>query len=528
MHVLAIDIGNYSVKYISSFVEKRKVTHTEMSEIIVLDYMVDHSHLSELDAQAQILKEIIDTVARPDTRIIYQSINEQVSTRYLTLPVKSKKKADLMLPFQLEEDIPFALNEIHFAHKMESAKTQSFAHVSIVKRDDFETFYKSVNDLHCLPNILTSEASVIENFFHLNPIAGPSCVLDIGHKTTKAYFFYNSRLIVSHISYMGGKDITEMISQTYKIDPDEAVFYKHQNAFVLTTTQYEEVDQAQREFAEAMDKTFQTLLTDFARWRVGLKVNFNLVLQNIFITGGTSNIKNLSNYFAEKWNTKVVLLETFDKVEAHKIDLNPKNKSKYALVNMMAYGMKKKNRFINFLTGKYAQASSTEIPLHSFAFIGVRVAAVCLVFVVSLFVERYFISNHIKFVNTKLNTVIKNDAFNINARLRRGIVNQPKPVMTALTKKHKTVRQEISVMQSAIQIKALSPLVTLTQIAATSKVTLVEFSSNDMRDITAKFIAEDEDQLTSLKDILERSPLNNVEVQINTAQKLLHLTATEI
>jgi hypothetical protein len=29
--------------------------------------------------------------------------------------------------------------------------------------------------------------------------AGPFCVLDIGHRTTKAYFFYNGRLIATHV-----------------------------------------------------------------------------------------------------------------------------------------------------------------------------------------------------------------------------------------------------------------------------------------------------------------------------------------
>ena len=97
MHVLAIDVGSYSVKYISSFVEKRRVNHVEMSEIILRDYMNDHPDLITLDAQATIVQEIIDSTARPDTRVIFQVDNEMLTTRFLTLPVKSKKKAELML-----------------------------------------------------------------------------------------------------------------------------------------------------------------------------------------------------------------------------------------------------------------------------------------------------------------------------------------------------------------------------------------------------------------------------------------------
>ena len=211
-----------------------------------------------------------------------------------------------MLPFQLEEDIPFALSEIHYAYRMEPAKTQHFALVGLVRETTFETYYNTYKEKNALPNILTSEASSVENYFNQNAIAGPFCVLDIGHKTTKAYFFYNSRLIVTHVSYTGGSEINEMIAQTYKIDSDEAIFYKHQNAFLLTSNQFDEVDQAQRDFATAMDKTLAPLVADFSRWKIGLKVNYGLSLQHIFITGGTSNIKNITNYLTEKWATKVV------------------------------------------------------------------------------------------------------------------------------------------------------------------------------------------------------------------------------
>lgn len=527
MHVLAIDVGSYSVKYVSSFVDKRRVNHLDMSEIVIRDYLEDHPGMPEAEAKTLIVKDIIDTNARPDSRILYQVDNELLTTRFLTLPVKSKKKAELMLPFQLEEDIPFALSEIHFAYRLEALKNQHIALVGLLRENNFESFYNFQKDKEALPNILTTEASAVENYFNQNPVAGPFCVLDIGHKTSKAYFFYNSRLIVTHVSYMGGQDINEMIAQTYKIEPDEAVIYKHQNAFLLTSSQFQEVDDAQREFATAMDKTFSTLVSDFARWKIGFKVNYGLSLQHVFIMGGTSNIKNITNYLTEKWDTKVVLLETFDKVEGEKIDLNPKNKSKYALVNMLSQGMKRKNRFLNLLTGKFAQASAAEIPLHSFAFLGVRVTAVAVMVMLSLMAERFFIESEISKTNTKLSSVTKNDVLSLNGRLRRAMIANPKPVYDSLVKRQRGVRQEISTIQSAMQIKALSPLVVISTLAASSQATLTEFSSNDMGEIKAIFTAETADELNNLKAQFERSPLNDVSVEIDTKKLELKLTALD-
>lgn len=527
MHVLAIDVGSYSVKYVSSFVDKRKISHVDMSEIIVRDFLADHSELTLEEAHAQIIQEIIDSVARPDTKIIYQVDNQMMTTRFLTLPVKSKKKADLMLPFQLEEDIPFALSEIHYAYRMEAQKTQHTALVELVRENVFEPYYDLLRNKNILPNILSTESSAVENFFNQNPMAGPFCVLDIGHRTTKAYFFYNSRLLMTHVSYVGGQHINEMIAETYKIDPDEAIFYKHQNAFLLTNSQYAEVEPSQGDFARSMDRVLSPLITDFARWKVGFKVNFGLAVQHVFVCGGTSNIKNIANYLTEKWDTKVTLLESFDKVEGEKVDLNPKNKSKFALANMMAIGFRRKNRFINLLSGQFAQASTSEVPIYSFSFIGVRVATAAIILAVSFFAERFFIERDIAATNAKIASLMKHDDLLINNRLRRSVQANPKPVYDTLVKKQRSVRQEISTLQSAIEIKALAPLVSVSQIAASAQgATMVEFKSNDVGEITAVFTSETLDELNNLKAAFERSTLNDLTAQIDQTKLQLTVTAS--
>lgn len=525
MHVLAIDVGSYSVKYISSFVDKRKVSHVEMSEVIVHDYLTDREGMTFLEAQIRIVQEIIGSVARPDTRILFQADHEIMTTRFLTLPVKSKKKADLMLPFQLEEDIPFALSEIHYSYRMEAQKSQHVALVELAKEESFEEYFNILKDKDVLPNILTTEVSAYENYFNQNPLAGPFCVLDIGHKTTKAYFYYNSRLLVTHVSYVGGQHINEMISQTYQIDPEEAVLYKHQNAFLLTENQYEGVEPAQKDFATAMEKVLHTLISDFARWKIGFKVNFGLSINQVYICGGSSNIKNMVNYLTEKWDLKVTLLDTFDKVDAHKIDLNVKTKSRFALANMMSLGFKKKNRFINLLTGKFAQASTSELPLHSFAFLGVRIAAVSALLAISLLVERIFIEKDIQFMNTRITSLMKNPELRITGRLRRSVIGNPAPILSRLERREKGLSQEISTLQSAVNIQALAPLVTVSQIAAGSEATLTRFTSGDAGEISATFTASTSDTLTSLKEAFERSSLSNVVADLDQEKRSLKITA---
>lgn len=526
MHVLAIDNGTYSIKFISSFVERRKISHVELGEIIIPDYMADHPSLSQEEAVNSIIQDILDMVSRPDTKIIQQIDPRMLTTRFLNFPVKNKKKAELMLPYQLEEDIPYALNDIHYAYRLEAQKNQQSALIELVRNSVFEPYYNNLRDKNILPGILTTESSIVENFSNLNPVSGAVCYLDIGHSTSKAYFFYNSKLLMSQISYVGGSHINEMIAETYNIEIIEAIIYKHQNAFFLTSGQYTDVEPAQRDFASAMDKVFSNLINDFLRWKIALKVNYGFNLQHIFICGGTANIKNISNYLTEKTGVKVTPLETFDKVETEKVKIQPNLKSNFTLANMMTIGFKKKNRFINLLSGRFTQTSTSDVPLHSLAFIGIRVAALFVIFSVSLLVERFFIQKDILFVNSKISDVLKSSTLQLPGRIAREASRNSKAAMTELTKKSRDVRQEISTLQSAIEIKALSPLVLVNQIVTGfDGVTLVEFESDDSGEIKAVFTSESIDDLKNLKTQFEKSKLNDVEVGLNEVSLQLSINA---
>lgn len=527
MHVLAIDIGSYSIKYVSSFVEKRSITHVEMSEIILQDYLTDHPDVNELEAQANIIKELIDTVARPDTKIIYQIPQHLVTTRFLNLPVKNKKKAEMMVPFQLEEDIPYSLSEIHYSYKLETQKTQCHALVELSRLNEFEPFYQVFKEKDILPHIMTTETSAMDTYFMDNSMMGSYAVIDIGHKTTKAFFFYNGRLISSHTSFFGGQLINEAIAENYKIELDEAVFYKHQNAYYLTSSQYDDVDEAQKDFAKMMDRVSTPIVSDFARWKIGVKMNFGLSLEHVFICGGTSNIKNMTNYLGEKWDVKVSLLESFERVQTEKIDLHSKNKCKFVLANLLAQGWRRKNKLLNFLTGKFAQASLADMPVHSMAFIATRVAAVAAVLTISLMVERLLIQRDIKAVNVKLTSMMKNDDLQITGRVRRQFLTDVKPVYDAVVKKQRAVRQEISTLQSAIEVQALAPLVRISQLASQSPATtMIEFKVTDLKEISAVFSADKVEDLEQLKKNFERSELESLQATVDPQNLKLTISAT--
>ncbi len=528
MHVLAIDPGTYSIKFIASVMERKRCTHLTMREYVIREAMEENPHWESAEvATRELILRIVDEHARPDSRIVIHVPPESVTTRFLTLPVKNRKKAEMMIPFQLEEDIPFSLNESHFAWCLEVHRTQAVALVALLRDSEFAAFYAQLEDWVVPAGLVTSEASVMDAFYTTNRVAGPYCVLDIGHRATKAYLFYNSKLIATHVSYVGGRFIDEMIAQTYGIDPAEAMIYKHQNAFVLTAGQMSEVDDNQREFAKLMEQVMRPLINDFQRWELGFRVAHGMKLAQVFLCGGTSNIKNMPNFLTEKFAVKCTLLESFEEVDAQKIDLNAKSRARYTLANMMVLSLRAKGRLINLLTGRYTQASRSEFPLHTASFLAVRAVAVSLVLLLTLVTQRVLLGLDLQAVNAKIASTSRNPVLGLGAREKRLIATQPAVVEATLAKKLSAVRQQISTLQSASNIKALSPLVALSQSLAGSNATLRSFEVSDVGEVSALVATETSEQLAALEAKLKLLPLSNLEVTRDDGQLTLTLTGAE-
>ena len=140
---IAIDLGSFSVKALFFKVEKRKVKYLGSSETIIDRdefNIFDENALNDL--QLKIVKEII-LKQEDEYSLILNSPSDLLTSRILELPVNNRKKANLMLPFQLETDLPYSLSSCHYASSIEIGKKTSSAMVSIAQSEEFnQLFFK--------------------------------------------------------------------------------------------------------------------------------------------------------------------------------------------------------------------------------------------------------------------------------------------------------------------------------------------------------------------------------------------------
>ena len=120
MNTLAIDIGNYSIKFFEVQKERKSLKLLHFTEVIldeVRETMEEEVPTEEI--QTEIIESYLDEMDAVHTdgfegKIVFQVPNKLFTTRYLHIPVKQIKKAEQMIPFQLDEELPYTIPELHY------------------------------------------------------------------------------------------------------------------------------------------------------------------------------------------------------------------------------------------------------------------------------------------------------------------------------------------------------------------------------------------------------------------------------
>ncbi len=520
---IAIETGSYSVKFLH-FHNDRKSFHLLKTDEIV----IEEKDPDELwSTQFNIINDYLSKI--PNETLVYVYVPGQIiGHRMIQLPIKSKKKALQMLPFQIEEDLPSSLSQNHWAESLEQQGNECAATVGVIKRLTFQEYFSHFIEREIIPSMLTSDVSALEVFINQNREHFPDnfCVLNIGHESTRSFYFKNKKLISSNHSYIAGKAITEAISQNYSISYDEATLYKHQNSFCLIDEQYEHVNENQKEFAKMMDSTLAPLVSEIKRWDIGFRVEHGEQVKHFYICGGTANIKNINNYLAAKLNVHIESFNPYQFTKNENIDHDERLRNKFSQAAVLVYASGFKSKLLNFLKGDFTVNNGSDIPVIGASLIASR----CLILAVAVslfFVGKIFILNSkIKDAKRVEAALFKNPNLIeiIDKRTIRRASLQPQIIVNKLNDQNKAIQQTVKVIQSSLRTNALSPLNEVISLISIDDTEITKLVVNEYGDIDLSLKASKVESLKSIQDNFKGLDKKRWFTDLNQAQKILMIT----
>ncbi|MGN0853559.1 MAG: type IV pilus assembly protein PilM [Kiritimatiellia bacterium] len=231
-------------------------------------------------------------------------------------PVGDAEKLEQLVRYEIEQNVPFPIDEIVSDHQFlgQTADGDTAALIVAAKLDAVRAVTDGVRGAGLKPAIVdVSPMAVCNAMRFANPgLTGCTVLLDIGSKTTSLILVENEKIYNRSIP-VAGNAITKEIAQAFGCSFEEAEQLKIERGYVSLGGVTEDAD----EITDRVSKVIRMVLTRLHA-EISRSINFYRSQQGgaaptkLFLTGGSSRIPQLADFFMETLQVEVGFLYPFE------------------------------------------------------------------------------------------------------------------------------------------------------------------------------------------------------------------------
>jgi len=309
MPALAIDIGTYSLKFISGEPSGKP----KISRVVEVPNTLGFAAPSD-DVQTEKLSELIDTVINdhklPRTNVRLSLPETFVSTKVISIPVLTDAELASAIDWQAEQYIPIPKEEAALQYQVlyrpAKGEKNQLMRVLIVgaRKAMVERYANALINIGTEPVLLESHLFSVIRALDINSADPTSLIANLGASTTDVAMIDQGELQFVATSQIGGKIFTKALEQNLSLDADQSELYKRQ--YGLDPSQFEgKVSQALMGAAESLSEELIKAVRYFQ------SQSPNSQLKRVVLAGGASQLPGLTQYLTGKLNAEVLLIDPF-------------------------------------------------------------------------------------------------------------------------------------------------------------------------------------------------------------------------
>ncbi len=238
-----------------------------------------------------------------------------VFPRFVRLPAVGREKLLQMVQYEVEQNVPFPMDEIVWNHQFigDDATGEQSAMIVAAKVDNVREITGAVVAAGLEPEVVDVAPMALCNALRYSypDLTGCSVVLDIGARSTNLIFVEDEK-IYSRCIPVAGNAITQELAKSFQVPLAEAERLKREQGFVSLGGVYaSEDDQADR-----VSKIVRNVVTRLHA-EISRSVNFYRSQQGgtapvrLLLTGGSAVLPHLDTFFREKLQIEVTHLNPF-------------------------------------------------------------------------------------------------------------------------------------------------------------------------------------------------------------------------
>lgn len=406
--ILGIDVGTYSIKIARAERGLGEFQLTDFYEIPV----TAHDVLTPDQATEALLARFMqENNLQYDTAASSLS-GLQCAFRTLDFPFNQTKKIDSAIEFELENYVPFPLEDLCVDYVLlEKGLNTSKALSVYTPKTELIKYLNILSNVGCDPRYVGVECLDLANL-HLSgmlPPQGTYAILDLGHSKTNLCMMQGNKVRAVRSLAVGGKHITQAIAKAMKVNLAQAEEIKIKQGQVSPFEQGDPLSEIIEPVLE--DLLIQVRQTLFALYEKGEKK-----IEAVYLCGGTSRLSGIDQYISTHLRLNVSPLDVLDYSFNRLSDAEsarPLIAPALALIFRVVYPSK--SIPLNFRRGEFAYKRDIQAISSQFTQMGVAAAAVVLLGIIYFAVSLYLLSSREKKMDKSVTKI-----------LTQGIPNPPK------------------------------------------------------------------------------------------------------
>jgi type IV pilus assembly protein PilM len=310
--ILGLDVGSYSIKASLITYNYKNFELSRFYEKRYPDSPAENA--ADGNPVQQTLKQLFASYTIEPDQVIATAPGTKVSIKQISLPFKDKKKIDQTIGIELENYIPFAIDEVVYDYQiLHTTPEGSLLLVGVIQKDVLAEILDDLRSVGVDPKQVEIDSLNLANLVPLIHLTDDECyaMIDTGHSKTNICFFQSGKPRFVRSIMIGGKTVTEAIASQYKISFLEAERLKHKRGFMTIDTS-ESLTEEMKMLGKVIKLSIDPLINEISQTLKSFEVQNSMKVKEIFLCGGSYRLINFPQYISISTGIKCSPLKYLD------------------------------------------------------------------------------------------------------------------------------------------------------------------------------------------------------------------------
>ncbi len=358
MRILGLDVGSTSVKAVE--------LDSAFGRFEVHEY--HEAKIAPGQSPLEVTRDLLAGLPKAPDRIAVAVRTSRITFRTLQLPTRDKKAIQAGVGFELDDDLPFALEDAIYDYSvLQQAGQLTTVHVAATLEDHLRTSLAEWAAAGIDPDLVTTEAWAYRALLNriLTPeqtATGPSMLLNIGHDHTVIYIHWKGQPVVAREVPIGGRDLTRALAAHYRVPEDQAEVAKLDHGFVLPASQREQASPEQIEFSQTLLEPLGELIREVRHAALICKNLVHVPAARLHLAGGSSLLPGLARLLEEEVKLPVTPIQALSTLANSGVTYSESTDATFVLAASLALCQVGSERTlaINLRKGAFTKVSSRQ------------------------------------------------------------------------------------------------------------------------------------------------------------------------